>query len=81
MLARAQKLAEKQLAALQKKALTAMRQQLDAEISRLEDLMSRNPHVRPEEVAALVDQRESLAAAIQSAVVRLDAVRLILRLK
>lgn len=81
MLGKAQQLAEVQLKSLQQRALTSMHKQMDEEISRLEDLQARNPHVRSEEIAALRDQREALAAAIESTVLRLDAVRLVLRLK
>lgn len=81
MLSKAQQLAEAQLKALQQRAITAMRKQMDEEISRLEDLQARNPHVRPEEISALRDQRDALAAAIGSTTLRLDAVRLVLRLK
>jgi len=81
MLDKAQKLAEKQLKTLQQRAHAAMCKQMDEEIARLEDLQSRNPHVRVEEITALRDQRAALDAVIQSATVRLDAVRLVLRLK
>lgn len=81
MLGKAQQLAETQLKTLQQRAAAAMRKQLDEEISRLEDLQARNPHVRSEEIAALRDQREALAAAISASTLRLDAVRLVLRLK
>lgn len=81
MLAKAQKVAEAQLVQFKQRGLATMRRQLDAEISRLEDLQARNPHVRPEEIAALSQQRDSLAAVIESTALRLDAVRLVLRLK
>ncbi|MBB5034415.1 helicase-related protein [Prosthecobacter vanneervenii] len=81
MLGKAQQLAETQLKTLQQRAVTAMRKQLDEEISRLEDLQARNPHVRSEEITALRDQRDALAAAISASSLRLDAVRLVLRLK
>lgn len=81
MLGKAQQLAEAQLKTLQQKAVTAMRKQMDEEIARLEDLQARNPHVREEEISALRDQRDALAAAIGNTTVRLDAVRLVLRLK
>ena len=58
-----------------------MRKQMDEEIARLEDLQARNPHVRAEEITALREQRDALAAAIGSTTLRLDAVRLVLRLK
>ena len=81
MLGKAQQLAEAQLKTLQQRAASAMRKQMDEEIARLEDLQARNPHVRPEEITALRDQREALAAAISTSTLRLDAVRLVLRLK
>jgi ATP-dependent helicase HepA len=81
MLGKAQQLAEVQLKTLKQRGLTAMRKHLDDEIARLEDLQSRNPHVRTEEITALQQQRDSLASAIESTTLRLDAVRLVLRLK
>lgn len=81
MLDKARALAEAQLQKLKQRGLAAMRKQLDEEIARLEDLQSRNPHVRTEEIEALKEQRTRLAAAIDGTVLRLDAVRLILRLR
>lgn len=81
MLSKAQQLAESQLQSLKQRGLATMRKQLDDEIARLEDLQSRNPHVRPEEIRALQQQRDALVAVIESTTVRLDAVRLVLRLK
>lgn len=81
MLSKAQQLAESQLQQLKQRGLTAMRKQLDDEIARLEDLQSRNPHIRLEEISALQHQRDSLASVIESTTLRLDAVRLVLRLK
>jgi len=81
MLGKAEQLAEVQLKTLQQRALTSMRKHLDEEIIRLEDLQTRNPHVRTEEITALSDQRDALASAIASTNLRLDAVRLVLRLK
>lgn len=81
MLGKAQELAGSQLQALKQRGLAAMRRQLDDEIARLEDLQSRNPHIRPEEITALQRQRDALASAIESTTLRLDAVRLVLRLK
>jgi ATP-dependent helicase HepA len=54
-----------------------MHEQLDDEISRLKDLAAMNDHVRPEEIEALVTRELELAAAIKSARVRIDAVRLV----
>lgn len=81
MLGKAQQLAETQLKALQQRAIITMRKHLDEEIIRLEDLQSRNPHIRAEEISALSDQRDALTVAIESSALRLDAVRLVLRLK
>lgn len=81
MLSKAQQLAEAQLQQFKQRGLATMERQLEAEIARLEDLQARNPHVRPEEIAALRQQRDSLATAIESTTLRLDAVRLVLRLK
>ena len=81
MLGKAEKIAEARLEKLRQRALTAMRKQMDEEIARLEDLGARNPQVRPEEITALREQRDALAAAIGGTTLRLDAVRLVLRLK
>ncbi|HEY1048504.1 MAG TPA: helicase-related protein [Prosthecobacter sp.] len=81
MLAKAQKLAEAQLQTLKQRGQATMRKQLDDELARLEDLQSRNPHVRQEEIEALKDQRAKLAGVIDSTSLRLDAVRLIVRLR
>ncbi|MFO1482642.1 MAG: helicase-related protein [Verrucomicrobiaceae bacterium] len=81
MLARAQQLADAQLQQLKQRGAVSMRKQLDEEIVRLEDLQARNPHIRPEEIAALRDQRASLSTAIDSTTLRLDALRLVLRLR
>lgn len=81
MLEKARQLAETQLQELKVRGLKSMRKHLDEEIARLEDLQSRNPHVRPEEIQALKDQRESLTNVIGATALRLDAVRLVLRLK
>ncbi|MEZ5387976.1 MAG: helicase-related protein [Prosthecobacter sp.] len=81
MLSKTQALAEAQLKQFKKRGLASMCKHLDEEISRLEDLQSRNPHIRPEEITALTDQRAALTAAIESATLRLDAVRLVLRLR
>ncbi len=81
MLSKAQGLAEEQLKHFKKRGMAGMRKHLDEEIARLEDLQSRNPHIRPEEITALTDQRDALTAAIESTTLRLDAVRLVLRLR
>ena len=53
--------------------------ELDAEITRLEELQRRNDHVRPEEVAVLREHRQAMEAALAEARLRLDGLRLILR--
>jgi len=60
-----------------KEALEAMREQLAAEIARLRDLAEINDHIKPEHITLLVERELALSSAIQSARVRLDAVRLI----
>ena len=54
--------------------------QLDDEIERLEDLRELNDHVRPEEIAAVAQQKADLVAALATTPLRLDAVRLIWRM-
>jgi hypothetical protein len=50
-----------------------------AEITRLEDLATRNPQVSPSEIQALKQTRDETLAALVSPRVRLDALRLIWR--
>lgn len=59
------------------KALAQMHAEMAAEITRLRDLAEVNDHIKPEEIAALEGRETELAAVIQNARVRLDAVRLI----
>jgi len=80
MLAKAQALATERMTRLVEAASTAMTIQLRDEIERLEDLRQINDHVRPEEIAAAKQQQTDLQAAIGSARLRLDAVRLIFRI-
>lgn len=54
-----------------------MHAEMAAETARLRDLAEVNDHIQPEEIAALEAREAELAAAIQNARVRLDAVRLI----
>jgi ATP-dependent helicase HepA len=58
-------------------ALASMHAEMAAETARLRDLAEVNDHIQPEEIAALEAREAELAAAIQNARVRLDAVRLI----
>jgi ATP-dependent helicase HepA len=77
MLERARELGTRASRAMIDGALADMRTAMDAEIARLKDLAEINDHVRPEEIASLVDRAELLAEAIAGARVRIDAVRLI----
>lgn len=77
MLDQARELGTAKSRVLVRDALETMHGQLDAEIARLRDLAEVNDHVRPEEIAALESTRQELAASIQGARVRIDAVRLV----
>ena len=79
MLAKAQAMAIERMELIVESANTAMSMQLRDEIERLEDLRAINDHVRPDEIAALREQERGLRAAISSARLRLDAVRMIFR--
>jgi ATP-dependent helicase HepA len=80
MLSKAQALAGDRMKTLVADAAAAMNTQLAAEIERLETLRTINDHVRPEEIAALQQQKNELQSAIESARLRLDSLRLVLRL-
>lgn len=79
MFAQTQTLATARMQALVEGATTAMSSQLQGEIDRLETLREINDHIRPEEIAALRQQKTDLLAAITSARLRIDALRLIFR--
>ncbi len=79
MLEKALSLAAEKMQNLSASAAAAMARRLDAEIERLEDLREINTHVTPEEISAVREQRDALAAAIRSAHLRLGAIRLIMR--
>jgi ATP-dependent helicase HepA len=66
------------LVKLRGEALEQLKQQRSAEYQRLAALAEVNPMVRPEELAALQSDTEQMAAALESAELRLDAIRLIL---
>ena len=80
MLEKALALAAARRDALVAAAETRMHGQLQEEIERLEDLRQVNDHIRPEEIAAVRQQREQLRAAMEAARPRLDAVRLVWRM-
>jgi ATP-dependent helicase HepA len=80
MLAKTQALAAGKMQCLVATATATMNAQLQDEIERLEDLRELNDHVRPEEIAAARQQQTDLAAALATARLRLDALRLIFRI-
>jgi ATP-dependent helicase HepA len=80
MLEKAQALAAEQMVNVAGAARAAMEAQLDGEIERLEDLRQLNDHVRPEEIAAVAQHKTQLGAALETARLRLDALRLIWRM-
>lgn len=71
----ARRLAEREKA----RAYTRMEETLNAEIERLRALQVKNNHVRAGEIEAAERERDLLAAQIDGAEVRLDAVRLVWR--
>jgi ATP-dependent helicase HepA len=81
MLAAAQTLAATRMQSVVTDATLAMETQLQDEIERLETLRTINDHVRPSEIAAAQQQKTELHAALSSAHLRLDSLRLIFGLK
>lgn len=79
MLDHAREMAAEKAQSLAQKAAAVMDRKLAAEIMRLKDLKMRNDHVSPEEITALEKRKEDLANVISQPIVRLDAVRLVLR--
>jgi ATP-dependent helicase HepA len=77
LLDRATAFAEERTRALRQGARDAADATLGAEVQRLVDLQKVNDHIRAEEVALAREQRERILASIQSARLRLDALRLI----
>jgi len=80
MLAKAEELAAERMTSLVAGATSAMEAQLQDEIERLEALGEVNDHVTHEEIGAMRQQKADLHAAIAGARLRLDAVKLILRM-
>ena len=80
MLAKAQSLAEGKMKAIVDTADTAMELGLQSEIERLEDLRQINDHVRPQEIQAIREQKTELRKALASARLRIDAIKLVLRI-
>ncbi len=81
MLSKARKLAEADLATLVAAAKESMTQQLQSEIDRLEGLRQLNDHVRPEEIEGLRTHMQQLEAALSTACLRLDCLRLVFQTK
>jgi ATP-dependent helicase HepA len=77
-LKQADPLVAKALTSLRTEALAQLKQQRSAEYRRLAALAEVNPMVRPEELAALQEDTEQMAAALEHAELRLDAIRVIL---
>jgi ATP-dependent helicase HepA len=77
MLDQARTLGAAQSHAIIGEAMTLMRAEMAAEITRLKDLAEVNDHIKPEEITALEEREAELASVIANARVRLDAVRLI----
>ncbi len=77
MLAKAHEQGELRCAEYAAEAAARAGAALDAAISRLEALARVNPAVRPEEIAALRNERAQLLVAIGNARPRMDALRLV----
>ncbi len=78
LLKKAETLATQTFLGLQQQAQQSMERDLDAEINRLEALKHINPSVRPEEIQALMRQKQELSAAFSKAQLHLDSFRLII---
>ncbi|WP_462319961.1 RNA polymerase-associated protein RapA [Halochromatium sp.] len=77
MVALAEQEAARESRGLREQACALMREQLDQELARLQALARRNPAVRPEEIDALIAERDALAETLANSRLRLDALRLI----
>jgi ATP-dependent helicase HepA len=80
MLEKARTFATERLAALVQEASASVSAQYAHELQRLRDLAEINDHVRPAEIAATEQQQTDLTAALAASHLRLDSVRLILRM-
>ncbi len=77
MVTLAEQEAARESRALREQASKQMQGQLDQELARLQALARSNPAVRPEEIEALVAERDALAETLANSRLRLDALRLI----
>jgi len=80
MLKKAEEIATARMAELVEAAKAAISARLDSEIERLEDLGKINDHVRSDEVEGLKKQKEDLLAAVAESRVRLDCLKLVLKM-
>ncbi|KAA0016641.1 RNA polymerase-associated protein RapA [Salinicola corii] len=69
--------AQRELPTLVERAQRQMRETLDLELSRLKALSRHNGAIRDDELQAMSDERHALDTVIESASLRLDAVRVI----
>jgi ATP-dependent helicase HepA len=79
MLEKALELAGERMRAIAEAASAVMTAQLQDEIERLEDLRAINDHVWESEIEAAKQEKMEIEAALGTARIRLDAVRLVLR--
>ncbi len=77
MLDAARNFADEHLSKVRTTATEKTESAMDAELSRLDDLMKVNPTIRPEEIEYLRLTKELVQEAIGNAGMRLDAVRVI----
>jgi ATP-dependent helicase HepA len=77
MISASESLANRQAPELLAAAHEKSKNTLDREIERLKALGKVNPNVRPEEIEFMELQREALTAALDAAVLRLDALRVV----
>lgn len=80
MLKKGLELAELQAKEISSDALKDAKSKISDEIERLEDLKTRNPQVKDEEIQGLKQQLKQISTAIQEAHLRLDSIRMILRI-
>ncbi len=69
--------AQQQVNAIRKKALAQMNESLNAEYERLFALSKINPNVRASELAFIKEQQEQLSHFIDHAMLKFEAIRLI----
>jgi ATP-dependent helicase HepA len=77
MISAATKVADTLAATEISRGLQKMNLSLDHEIERMQSLQKKNENIRPEEIQAAVNEQATLAALIQDARIRLDALQLI----